>query len=365
MSKSTITVDQILSAYPGLVEWLDGARDAHVEAPCSQVHPVAGGLVFVADPDNLEKLLKSDVSVIVAHQKLSALAKSKNSARKCLLVSKNTYLAMAVINARFFSLPFKRQPLQNAGVAQISSKARIGHNAIIGPGAVICDDVEIGDHTYIGANCVIEPRTRIGDDCYIHPQVFIGHTCQIGNRVEIKPFSTIGTDGFGYAHDDKGNHYRIPHYGPVIIEDDVHIGANVNIDRGTFDSARIGYGTKIDNHCHFGHNVQIGKNCLITAGMIVAGSTKIGDNCIFGGRTSVSGHIEIVSGCTFGPISGITNDVTKPGVYSGYPIEPFRQFLKSRASIPQLPRIRKNLARVMKHLGLKEEHPHSNENNPS
>lgn len=355
----SVSTEQILSAYPDLVQWLEGDRATAASTPCSQDHPVAGGIAYVADEKHLEKLLKSEIAILVVHQKIANQAQTQNKSNKTLLVSKNTYLAMALINERFLSLPFKRNPISqlnsNTAQAQISKLAKIGKNVVIAPGAVISDDVEIGDNTYIGANTVIEPKTRIGQNCYIHPQVYIGHTCSIGNAVEIKPFSTIGTDGFGYAHDDKGNHYRIPHYGAVIIEDNVHIGANVNIDRGTFDSAKIGYGTKIDNHCHFGHNVHVGRNCLITAGMIVAGSTKIGDNCVFGGRTSINGHIEIVSGCSFGPISGITNNVTEPGVYSGYPIEPFRQFLKSRASIPQLPRIRKNLAKVMKQLGLKEE----------
>ena len=100
------------------------------------------------------------------------------------------------------------------------------------------------------------------------------------------------------------------------------------IDRGTFDVSLIGAGTKIDNHCHFGHNVRIGKNCLITAGFRSAGSITVGDNCIFGGGTAVNGKVELTNNVTIAPLSGVTNDILEPGAYGGYPPIPFKDFLK-------------------------------------
>ena len=104
-----------------------------------------------------------------------------------------------------------------------------------------------------------------------------------------------------------------------------------------------------------GHNIKVGKNCLITAGIIVAGSSIIGDNCVFAGRVSVNGHIEITSNCQFGPLTAITNDIREPGVYAGFPPIPIRDFLKSNATLVHLPKMRKNLSRIMKHLGLHDD----------
>ena len=176
----------------------------------------------------------------------------------------------------------------------------------------------------------------------------------MGNRCEVKPQSSIGSDGFGYSHDEKGNHYRLPHYGPTIIEDDVHIGANVSLDRGTYDPSFIGMGTKIDNHCHLGHNVKIGRNCLITAGFISAGTVVVGDNCIFGGRASLNGGITITDNCLFGALSGITKDIPKSGKYAGYPAVDFKDSLRVQISMTKLPELRAKVAKIVKHLGLSE-----------
>lgn len=355
----SVTVEKILETFPDLVHHLAGDRGVTPTNPCSQNHPTDQGIAYVADEEYLPTLLSSGLSVLVVQQKIANTAQTLNKQNKTLLMTKNTYLAMALINDRFFSLPFIRKPFDGHTPihpsAHVAKSSRLGRNIILGPGVVISTDVEIGDNCFIGAYTTIEPKTKLGSDCYIHPHVYIGHSCSLGNRIEIKPFSVIGSDGYGYSHDEKGNHYRIPHYGSVRLDDDVHIGANVNIDRGTFDIAHIGQGTKIDNHCHLGHNIQVGKNCLITAGIIVAGSTKIGDNCVFAGRVSVNGHIDITSGCTFGPMTGINNDITEPGVYAGYPAMPFKKFLRSQASIPALPQIRRKLTRIMKHLGLKDD----------
>lgn len=353
-----VTAEILLKTYPKLLQHVDGDIKNTAKAPCSQTNPLLNAIGYVSDEEYLEKLLASDISILIVHEKISGKAKEQNRKHKTLLATKNVYLSMALINARFFPLPFVKVPFERSlihSTAVVAKTARLGQNVILAPHVVISENVEIGDGTYIGAHSIVEPNSSVGRDSFIHAQVYIGHTCQIGDRVEIKPQSVIGSDGFGYAHDENGHHYRLPHYGAVIIEDDVHIGANVNIDRGTFDPAVIGAGTKIDNHCHFGHNVKVGRNCLITAGLIVAGSSTIGDNCVFAGRVSINGHIEITSNCTIGPMSGVTKDITQPGVYSGFPPIPFRDSLKVTASGVHLPRIRKNLMRVMKHLGLDED----------
>ncbi|NJL72351.1 MAG: hypothetical protein HC888_12625 [Candidatus Competibacteraceae bacterium] len=123
-------------------------------------------------------------------------------------------------------------------------------------------------------------------------------------------------------------------------------------NRGTFEDSRIGEGTKIDNHCHFGHNIVIGKNTLVTGGMITAGSTTIGSNCVFGGRTTIKGHLSITDKCQFAGLSGITKNIMQPGEYGGLPLQRVQDELRTRASLPYVPELRKQVSRILKHLGL-------------
>jgi UDP-3-O-[3-hydroxymyristoyl] glucosamine N-acyltransferase len=272
-----------------------------------------------------------------------------------LLLSPNPYLAMALVAKRYFPQTRGHQIVKGPAISEratISPTARVGRDCVIGPGAVIGDDVELGDRCIVGANSVLEAGVKVGADTYIHPLVFIAHSCQIGARCEIHPNTSIGTEGYGYAHDQKFNHYRVTHYGRVILEDDVHIGAGVNIDRGTFADSRIGAGTKIDNHCHFGHNIVIGRNTLITAGMITGGSTTIGNACVFGGRATIKGHLSVADRVQIGGISSIGNNVKEAGEYGGHPLQPIAEELRTRASVKELPRLVKDVRRILKHLGL-------------
>ncbi|MNL30467.1 UDP-3-O-acylglucosamine N-acyltransferase [compost metagenome] len=194
----------------------------------------------------------------------------------------------------------------------------------------------------------------IGDHSLIHPQVFIGAHCELGSRCEIHPHVTIGSDGFSFAPTKTGQLVKIPQIGKVIIGNDVEIGANCTIDRAALTVTRIGNGTKFDNLCHVAHNVEIGENCVFAAGFKVAGSSKIGSNVMVGGDTSVSDHVTIGDRIVIGGKSGVHKDLAGPGQFAGYPIEPMRDAMKTIANIAQLTRIRKNLARVMKHLNIEE-----------
>lgn len=356
-----VTVQQILDQHGDLLTTLGGPLDRVIEVTCSQEKPKPGAITFLAQPQRLAELLNSELAALVIDRKLADQASELLAATPniglAVLVTANTRLAMARINGQYFRLlhvaaPFDGQRIHPSAV--IASDCQLGDEVIVGPGAVLHSQVKVGDRTYIGANTVIEARTTIGRDCVIHPQVYIGHCCDIGDRVNIKPQSTIGSDGFGFATDERGRHTRVPHYGEVIIGDDVSIGANVNIDRGTFSPSRIGRGTCIDNHCHFGHNIVIGEDCMITAGIISAGSVTIGDRCTFAGRVSVNGHISIASDCVIGPLSGVNNNVTEPGMYGGYPLVGYKEAIKIQASLISVPKLRRSVNRILRHLGLED-----------
>jgi len=145
--------------------------------------------------------------------------------------------------------------------------------------------------------------------------------------------------------------------GKVVIGNHVEMGGNCVVDRAALTETRIGNGTKFDNICHVAHNVVIGENCLIAAGFLIAGSSKIGNNCMFGGRVSITDHVELCNNVVLGGGSIVTNDIKTPGIYAGYPIEPLRENMKTLASLGNgnLLKMRKQLSKIIKHLGLNEE----------
>jgi UDP-3-O-[3-hydroxymyristoyl] glucosamine N-acyltransferase len=350
----------LLAPIPG---FMSAAEFGPVRTISSQEDPKAQSLVFLGDPDFAPKVLAAlPIAVVVPDSHadaLGAMVPTQLKKRIFALKTPNTYFAMAVVGQKLFPVSKLTYQIGQSSIhptAVVDTQVKIGSDCIIGPGVVIARGSEIGDRTFIGAQCFVGPDCKIGTDCVIHPQVYIAHECVLGNRVEIHPQCTIGTEGFGYASDKNRNSTRIPHRGRVVIEDDVHLGAAVNVDRGTFADVRIGRGTKIDNHCHLAHNTLIGENCLLTAGFLTAGSTTIGNNCTFGGRTSLNGHIQIANNTTIAPISGVERSITEPGqTLGGYPVLPFREHLKTQSSLASLPKMRKQITKILKHLGLDAE----------
>lgn len=241
--------------------------------------------------------------------------------------------------------------------AHIHPDATLSPSSRVGPGAVIGAGVTLGDHVWIGANAVIEAGARIQARTKIHSGAVIGHHCEIGENCEVHANAVLGSDGFGYIPQRSGPPVKIPQIGRVVLENDVEIGASTTIDRGAIGDTRIGAGTKIDNLCHIAHNCQIGKNCLITAGFMTAGSTTIGDRFSCAGDVVVADHITICADVTLGGRSGVTKDITAPGAYTGYPLMPMKEGLKSIATIRELPRLRKEIQSLLKHFNLSKGNP--------
>lgn len=347
-----IVVRELVEKFPDLIRLERGSPDHVLTALHAPTQASAESLIFVSGFAHLKEALNSQARAWLVGPKL--LPEVPGSV-PVVLSSPNVSLAMALAGKTFFPITKNRQIHSGPKIhphARVAASVTLGENCVIGPGAAIGEHCHIGARTIIGANAVIESDARIGDDCYIHPLVFIGHSCELGHRCEIHPHSTIGSEGFGYAQDDRFNHHRITHYGRVVLEDDVHIGAGVQIDRGTFLDSRIGAGTKIDNHCHFGHNIQVGKNTLITGGMITAGSVSLGSHCVFGGRTTIAGHLEIGDRIQIGGMSGISKGISEPGEYGGFPLQPIKAEIRTRAALKELPLLVKQVRLILKHLGL-------------
>jgi UDP-3-O-[3-hydroxymyristoyl] glucosamine N-acyltransferase len=351
----SVQLGSILDRFPDLLKLQQGTRSLPIEKLQAAHLASASDMIFVSENKHLNDAKRGQSQVWVVQTKL--IESLPNPRPENLIASPNPYLAMALIAKEFFPLEIGFVPvdgIEKHPTAVIAASAKIGKNVKIGPGAVISDDCEIADSAVIGANCVLEPRVKVGSRTHIHPLVFIAQSCEIGSDCEIKPNTTIGGDGFGFAHDHKGQHHRLTHYGRVILEDRVHVGAGVQIDRGTFEDSRIGEGTKLDNHSHFGHNVRIGKNSILVAGQLIAGSVSIGSNCIFGGRVSVAGHISVTDNVQLMACTAIGKSIDQPGQYGGLPVQSYGDEMRTRATLPFLPKLKKQVQRILKKLEMEE-----------
>lgn len=194
----------------------------------------------------------------------------------------------------------------------------LGNDIQIGPNVIIGDGVTISEGTIIESNCVIGDNVSIGRDCHIYPNTSIYSETEIGDRVTIHAGAAIGADGFGYLlHDNK--HQKINHIGKAVISDDVEIGANTCIDRGTIGKTFIGRGTKIDNLVQIGHNCKIGQHSVLCAQVGLAGHTKIGSFVYLAGQVGAAGHLKIGDGAMVGAQSGIANNLEAGKKFFGTP----------------------------------------------
>jgi UDP-3-O-[3-hydroxymyristoyl] glucosamine N-acyltransferase len=205
-------------------------------------------------------------------------------------------------------------------------------------GAVVLAGATVGAGTDVGPNCVISEDVIIGKDCRLMANSSIRERCILGDRVSLQPGAVIGSDGYGYELSG-GRHAKIDQVGIVEIADDVEIGANTTIDRARFGKTHIGEGTKVDNLVQIGHNVTIGKHCLIVALTGISGSAQIGDYVTIAGQVGVSGHIRIGDGATLAARCGATTNLEGGQTYSGHPAKLYREDMKSRAHLRRLPKL--------------------------
>ncbi|MDP2205909.1 MAG: UDP-3-O-(3-hydroxymyristoyl)glucosamine N-acyltransferase [Alphaproteobacteria bacterium] len=244
------------------------------------------------------------------------------------LTHKNPYKAYALAAQAFYPQPLPQAFL--APTAVVDDTAVIGADCHIGHGAVIGKGVKIGARSRIGALAVIEDGVEIGEDCDIGARVYLTHAI-VGNKVHVYPGAVIGRPGFGFAIDLPTGYVAVPQLGRVMIGDDVEIGANTTIDRGAGPDTLIGQGTRIDNLVQIGHNVQIGKFCVIVSQTGISGSTQLGDYVMTGGQSGFAGHLKIGAGAKIGAQSGIMRDVPPGGEVMGSPAVPIRQFMRQTA----------------------------------
>ena len=219
--------------------------------------------------------------------------------------------------------------------ARIGAGTRLGTDVAVGPLVVLGRGVTLGDRCRLGPGVVLGDGVVVGDDTRMDARVVCYAGVRVGRRVVLKAGAVIGGDGFGYLS-RAGTHERIPHVGACIIGDDVEIGSNSCVDRGSLDDTIVGKGTKLDNLVHVGHNARIGERCLLMAGVGIAGSTRLGDDVVLAGHVGVTDHLTIGDRVQVAAKSGVISNVPADSVLSGNPARPNRQVLRAHAALYRL-----------------------------
>jgi len=231
--------------------------------------------------------------------------------------------------------------------AQLGPGVRLGRSVSLGPHVSLGAGVVLGDRVRLGAGVVLEAGVSVGDDSRLGPNVVCVSGTKIGRRCLIRPGAVLGGPGFGYVAGPAGP-ARIPHVGGCVLEDDVEIGANSCVDRGSIEDTVIGPGSKLDNLVHVGHNARLGARCLVMGGSVIAGSADIGDDVVIAGHAAVGGHFRVGHRARIGAKSGVISAVPDGTDVSGFPARPHREFLRSQAALYRLSRIAGQLERLVR-----------------
>lgn len=308
---------------------LVGNGEAEIKgiSPVNQVKP--GDVTFAENEKYLALAEQSQAAAIIVPLEIK-------TSPKTLLRTQNPKVALAKVLAVFF--PAATFPAEIHASAHVGKDVKLGKDVHVGPHAIVEDGATIGDHTAIAAGAVVGLDAVIGSDCVIHSNATIYHKVRIGNRVIIHSGAVIGSDGFGYVWDGKSR-LKIPQVGIVIIEDDVEIGANTAIDRGTMGATIIKRGTKIDNLVQIAHNVVIGENGIICGLVGISGSCTVGSNVTLAGQVGMADHIKIGDNVIVGAKSGVKDNIPPNSTYLGIPAVPgnvAKRQLVAQARLPEL-----------------------------
>ncbi len=292
-------------------------------------------------------LTDTHASCVIIRESATQQAEVAPTESASLIVVSNPKLAFAKI-AALLHPPKTREPeIHHSAI--VSESAEVGSHAFIGAYVTIGENSSIGEGSHLRAGAKVGDNVRIGKHCVLHPNVFIEDGCTIGDNVILHAGVVIGADGFGYVRDGENGYVKFPQIGTVIIENNVEIGANTCVDRGALGETRVGEGTKIDNLVQVGHNVQIGKRCVIAAQTGISGSVVIEDDCVIGGQVGFGDHVTVKSGAVIGSQAGVLpGKIVRPGVWWGTPIQPLDEYKRQNAMVKGLERLRNDVKELKK-----------------
>jgi len=318
----------------GDVEWIVDAVSAYETAS-------AFDLAFAESEAAVAAALKSNAGTIVLKQGMA----TEYPKGKCIIETEQPKLWFAK------AAKLVRKPPLSLGIAPgavVAPDAKVDPAVFVGSNAVVGSHAWIGAGSRIGAGAIVGEFVKIGIECTIYPRVVIYPGVTLGDRVVVHAGAVLGADGFGYVRDtETGAYTHFPQQGKLVIEDDVEIGANSGIDRATTGETRVGAGTKIDNLVHIGHNVRIGRLCLIMAQVGISGSVRVEDGCILAGQAGIAGHHTIGRGARLAAQAGAFGDIPAGETWSGYPARPHREALRAQAAMFRLPSLIRGLERLL------------------
>jgi len=301
-------------------------------------------LIFVAEQPQVPDFTVAKPAVLVTS---AGLAQELDDDELCVIVVRDVKLAQAYIKQHYDDFDCTDPDWEDIHPsAIIHPSVKLGKGVRVGANSVVGKNTVIGDNSIIRANCVVEHDVTIGSDTTVHNLANIGYGCVLGSRVIIRPGVIVGNEGFGFAKDDKHHYQRVPHTGTVEIQDDVQIGSNCNIDRGTYGKTIIARGVKIDALCHVAHNVLVDEDALFVAQTGVAGSSNIGKRAILSGQTGVIDHMNIADDAVLVHRCGVTEDIPTAGVWAGTPPKPFREYVRNLSLDKKIEKILKRISAI-------------------
>jgi len=306
---------------------------------------VEGDLSFYGNPKYFNDFAETAASAVIVQD----IDKLPESYKGLLFKVDNVYAAVAKILASLDKGPEIRTG--RGSTAIVSEKAVVHPSSYVGDSSVIASEASIGEGTQIMENVYIGPHVKLGSHCFIYPGVRILHGTVIGDNCIIQSNTVIGSEGFGYTPTADGTLKKIPQLGNVIIENNVEIGCNCAIDRGSIKDTIIRSGVKLDNLIQVAHNVEIGSNTVIAAQTGLAGSTKVGSNCMIGGQVGIVGHITVADNTQIQAQSGLSKTVKKPGTaWYGSPAIDYKNYVRSYAAFKNLPELLNRVKTLEKEL---------------
>jgi len=329
-----VSISQILKAGTDCLVRIQYSSESFVfnrvspaDLPCSNaLHFLGESKLFPSEiPKNSGWIISSS---LLNHPRLQEVLSDTQLVAFCESVPEAMSHLLALFDPRQL---YDLTDFKNQNGAWVHSTAVIDPSVRIYPGTVIGAGVEIGANSELRPNVTVEPLCTIGKNCLIHAG------------------TVIGSDGFGFFKNLKTSSiFKIPQIGYVMIGNNVEIGSNCSIDRATLTSTVIGENTKLDNLVHLAHNTIVGSNSFLAAGFMCAGSIRLGDNFACGGNVVVSDHITICDNVTIGGRSAVTKDITEPGAYVGYPLQPWNDGLRTINSLTHIAELRKDVSELKK-----------------